>query len=454
MSKTIAAISTPNASGGISVIRISGEDAFSVADMVFRTKSGITAKEMQGYSCAYGSVFGRDGFLDEAVMTVFREPKSFTGENVVEISVHGGIFLSRQILREIISFGAALAEAGEFTKRAFLNGKLELTQAEAVMDIISAKSMTELKYANALHNGALFRRIKQISGNIISVLGDLSAWADFPEEDIPEVKPEVLADKMQDIENNLAELISTYDYGRIIREGINTVIAGKPNVGKSTLMNCLSGFERSIVTETAGTTRDIIEENVRIGEFVLRLSDTAGIRETGDKIEKMGIDFALRRIDEADLIIAVFDNSEPLSDEDERLLSLISDRKSIAVINKTDRESVLDKAYICGKVKYCVEMSAKNSSGIDMLKECLEEMFNSGDISPDCGIVANERQKSCLEGAFSSVKEAISALENGECYDVLSVLLDSAAEELLKLTGEAVSESVVNEVFSRFCVGK
>ena len=276
---------------------------------------------MHGYTCAHGAVVdGEDTHVDEVILSVFKAPKSYTGEDVVEISCHGGIYITKKILRLIFENGAKPAEAGEFTKRAFLNGKLSLTQAEAVIDLISAGGKSELKYAIALKDGAIFRRIDKIKRRIISVLGDLAAWADFPEDDIPEVDPENLLETLKGIYESLVETNKTYDYGRIIREGINTVISGKPNVGKSTLMNCLSGFERSIVTEVAGTTRDIIEETVQLGEIKLRLSDTAGIRKTDDIVEGIGVNLAFKRIDEADLVLALFDNSSEITDEDLKLL--------------------------------------------------------------------------------------------------------------------------------------
>lgn len=448
---TVAAIATPNAVGGISVIRISGEKSISIASEVFKGKNPL---EMDGYTCAYGYVHDNGEFLDDVVLTVFRTPKSYTGEDVVEISCHGGIFITNQILRLIISKGAELAPAGEFTKRAFLNGKLSLTQAEAVMDIISADSSNELKYAVSLREGACFRRIKSISGKIVNVLGNLSVWADYPDEDIPEIQPESLKKQIEDIYNDLKEASATYDYGRIIRNGINTAIVGKPNVGKSTLMNCLSGFKRSIVTDIAGTTRDVIEESVRLGSLTLRLSDTAGIHATDDEIEKMGVDIAYSRLDEADLVLAVFDCTLPLCNDDFSLIEKLADKKAVAVINKSDSESVIDMKFIQQKFKYCVEISAKDNIGITRLSEILEKMFMNNDISANKGIIANERQKSCIEKSLTAVKSAIEALNCGEMLDAVTILMDEALNSLLELTGEKATEAVVNDVFSRFCVGK
>ena len=452
---TIAAISTPNAVGGISVIRISGENSIEVAEKIFKSTSGKKTAEMYGYTCAHGVVVDRDNsFVDEVILSVFKSPKSYTGEDVVEISCHGGIYITKKVLRLVFENGAAPAEAGEFTKRAFLNGKMSLTQAEAVIDLISASGQSELKYAIALKDGAIFRRIDKIKSEIISVLGDLAAWADFPEDDIPEVDPVNLLKRLKNIYDALVKTNKTYDYGRIIREGINTVIAGKPNVGKSTLMNCLSGFERSIVTDIAGTTRDVVEETVQLGEIKLRLSDTAGIRNTDDLVENIGVNLAFRRIDEADLVLALFDNSEEFTDEDIQLIEKLVNSNAIAIINKSDEKSVLDRRLIDENFKYMVEISAKNNDGIDKLVEAVNEMFVREDIDAEKGIIANERQKNCIVKAEKLVGDSINALEQGELLDAITVILDEAAGFLLELTGEKVSETVVDEVFSRFCIGK
>lgn len=453
INETITAIATPIAVGGISVIRISGAEAVSIADKVFNAASGKPVAEMQGYTCSYGTVFDGGQPLDDVVLTFFRAPKSYTGEDVVEISCHGGVFITRKILRVLLENGARLAEAGEFTKRAFLNGKLSLTQAEAVMDLISSTGKNELKYAVALRDGAIFRRIRAITDDLLEILGDLAAWADYPEDDIPEVEPSVLLERINGIIFRLDATGQTYDYGRIIREGINTVIIGKPNVGKSTLMNCLTGFNRSIVTDIAGTTRDIVEESVKLGELTLRLADTAGIRNTADIIESMGVDIARKRAEEADLILAVFDSSEPLSEDDMEMIRLANGKNAIAILNKSDKQLIGINDFQ-QYFKNIVEISAKNYYGIEKLSACLEEMFIKDEISAEQGIIANERQKLCLDNAEDSLKHAAEALIMGENLDAVNVLLDEALGFLLQLTGEKVSEAVVDEVFSRFCVGK
>lgn len=450
----IAGISTPNAPGGIAVIRISGDSALEIADKVFKTPNGKKAVDMKGYTCAYGHVYDDGQLIDECILTVFKAPHSYTGEDVAEISCHGGLFVTKKILRAVLKNGAEPSGAGEFTKRAFINGKLDLTQADAVMDIISAKGDTELKMAESLRKGTVFNKITSVREKLVKILGDLSAWADYPEEDIPGVEPDVLQSELTDVKSELESLIKGYDYGRILRNGINTVIVGRPNVGKSTLFNCLSGFERSIVTDIAGTTRDVIEESVKIGELVLRLSDTAGIRETSDIIEGIGVDIAFRKLDEADLIIAVFDGSCPLCEDDFKILEKLENKRCIAVINKSDREIVSDEQIINKYIQNTVLVSAKNNDGIEKLQSAVENIFEASEINFDNGTVSNERQKKCVDTALLQINESISALESGVMLDAITVLIDEALQSLLELTGEKASETVVNEVFSRFCVGK
>lgn len=451
---TIAAVSTPNAVGGIAVIRISGENALGVADRIFTSVSGKKAADMEGYTCAYGYAHDGDERLDDCILTVFRAPHSYTGEDTAEISCHGGIYVTRRVLRAALANGADNALPGEFTKRAFMNGKLDLTQAEAVMDVISAKSERELKLAEELRSGSAFRMAEACSQKLMKVLGDLAAWADYPEEDIPEVEPEALCAELGEIRGELFKLIENYDAGRIVREGVSTAIVGKPNVGKSTLFNLLSGCQRSIVTDIAGTTRDIVEETVRLGDIVLRLSDTAGIRETADFIEGIGVEMAEKLIDSAELIIAVFDGGCPCTADDIKLINKINNKKAVAVINKNDVQQRFDSSLLVQYNIPTVYLSAKENNGIDNLRMTIENIFNI-----NCDLInnvttANERQRSCVESSISSIDCAVEALENGEHLDAVNVLIDDAEQYLLSLTGKKVTEAVVDEVFSRFCVGK
>ncbi len=454
---TVAAISTPHAEGGIAVIRISGEDALPIADRVFRSVTHKIPSQMKGYTCAFGTAVRGETELDQVVLSVFRAPHSYTGEDVAEISCHGGIYVSREILRAVLDAGASPAQAGEFTRRAFQNGKISLTQAEAVMDVISADSARELAFARSLQEGAVFRRIRSIIDRIVNVLGALAAWADYPEDDIPEVEPEELTRNLTEIHTALRETISTGDYGRILKDGVSAVIIGRPNVGKSTLFNLLSGCQRSIVTNIAGTTRDVVEERVRLGDVTLRLWDTAGLRETEDVIEQIGVNIAKERLEQADLVLAVFDGAATLSEEDLELLRQLEERPErqvIAIVNKMDCGDGASLERLKARFTCCIPMSAKDGDGLELLREAIEERFYQGDVTPEMGILANERQLRCAQDALAAVQAAMDALEYGELLDAITVLLDEAAEHLMNLTGERVSDKVVEDVFSRFCVGK
>ncbi len=451
---TIAAISTPDSPGGIAVIRISGEDAISTAERVFRPFGKKKVTDMAGYTCAYGIAHDNGERIDDCILTVFRDPNSYTGEDTAEISCHGGIYVTRKILRTILKNGAEPAQPGEFTKRAYLNGKLDLTQAEAVMEIISAKGERELKMAENLREGAAFRQAKKCSDMLMRILGDLAAWADYPEEDIPSVEPERLICDLTDVKNILSSLVENYDCGRILREGISTAIVGRPNVGKSTLFNCLSGCERSIVTDIAGTTRDVIEETVALGDIVLRLSDTAGIHTTNDVIEEIGIGIAEKTAQSAELVIAVFDGSCTLTKDDFILIDKIKKLKCVAVINKSDEENLIDDKIIKDNFIHTVYLSAKENKGIDKLKLTIENIFSINETTINTVSAANERQKRCIDFALDCINNSISALRSGEMLDAVNVLIDEAEQHLLELTGERVTNAVVDNVFSRFCVGK
>ncbi len=451
---TITAISTAQGEGGIGVIRISGDDAITIADKVFKSVSGKKLSEMKGYTACFGEVLKNGEKIDEAVATVFREPLSYTGENVVELSCHGGIFITREVLRAVIESGARPAEAGEFTKRAFLNGKLDLTEAEAVMDLIGAKSKTAARTAVLAKDGALWRRIEKIKNALVTADAHLSAWADYPEEDIEQVTEEGLIKTILEIMFDLDKLISTYDAGQTIKEGIDTVIAGKPNTGKSTLMNLLSGRNRSIVTDIPGTTRDIIEDTVTVGGVILRLSDTAGMRETDDAVEKIGVDIAKNRIKNCGLALCVFDAGRELDDDDKNLIEEVKDAQAIAVINKIDLKSKLDEEYIKENIKNTVKISAKSGEGFDELCALIEKIAGTEKFNPSEGILANERQRNAVVNARKSLGEALDALNLGMTFDAVSVTLEEAIESILELTGESVSDVVVDSVFHNFCVGK
>lgn len=451
---TICALSTANAEGGISVIRMSGEKSIDIADRIFKAFSKIPVKDMKGHTCAYGRIYDEDKIIDDVVLTVFIAPKSYTGEDTVEISCHGGIYVTRKVVEVCIKNGAEPAQAGEFTKRAFLNGKLSLTQAEAVMDIISAQGELTLNSANSTHSGALFNKISSVAGSLTKALGELAAWVDYPEEDLPEVENDTLLCTIKTALDELKTILRNYDNGMLLKNGIDTAIVGKPNVGKSTLMNMLLGFDRCIVTDIAGTTRDVIEETARIGDYILKLSDTAGIRESHDKVENIGIEIAHKKLTDAILVLAVFDSSTQFNNDDIELLKNISDKRAIVILNKSDLESCISKEDILPYCKNIVEISAKNSQGFDSLCNCISKVLEIDRISGQDNLFANKRQKNCVLNAVGSLEKAEETLNIGMTLDAVTVEIDEALQSLLELTGEKASEKVVDEVFSKFCVGK
>ncbi len=454
MSDTIAAVSTPVASGGIGVIRISGDDAIAVADKAFKATSGKKLSSLKGYTAAHGRVHSGGEDIDECVALVFRAPKSYTGENTVEISCHGGIYVTNQVLRAVLSAGARPAEAGEFTKRAFLNGKLDLSEAEAVMSLISAQGQQGMKAAMTALDGALSQKIDSLCAALVSASANMAAWVDYPDEEIPEISYDVLRITLTDVKAQLTALLSKFDAGKAITSGVDTAIVGKPNVGKSALMNMLSGFSRSIVTDIAGTTRDIVEETVRVGSVILRLADTAGIRDSADVVESIGVDLAKTKIERAGLILAVFDGSEPLDDSDKEIFSLCCGRDVVAIINKTDLPSKTDIDYIKSVFSETVFLSAKSHEGEQELTAAIERVLGTDKIDTSKAMLTTERQRISAVAAIGSIDEAINAIDMGITMDAVNVCIDTAIDRLLELTGKKAKETVVDEVFSQFCVGK
>lgn len=451
---TIAAISTGMAAGGIGIVRISGENAIKIADSIFSSVSGKKIAQIPGYSALYGKAHDDDETLDTSVALLFRAPKSYTGEDVVEISCHGGLYVTKRVLRAALSAGAVPAEPGEFTKRAFLNGKMDLTGAESVMNIISAQGAEAEKIALGILEGGLFREIKGISDKLLYDMALLSAWVDYPYEEIEELSAENLGGDIEESIENLSKLINNYDTGKIIMEGVDTAIVGRPNVGKSTLMNLLSGTERSIVTDIAGTTRDIVEDTVTLGGIVLHLSDTAGVHETNDTVESIGVDRAIKRLQNAQLVLAVFDATREISDDDRKLMALCKGKNAIGIINKTD----LVKNYLTDEFNEyfskLIFISAKTGEGKDELEKSVAELLGTAEFDTSAATVINERQFECCRKALEALNDAKNALTMGLTMDAVTVCLDSAIENLLVLTGERATESVVNEIFAHFCVGK
>lgn len=451
---TIAAISTAQGQGGIGVIRVSGEQAFTIVDKIFKSVSGKKIMDIKGYTALFGHIYNNEEVLDEAVVLKYVAPKSFTGENVVEISCHGGMYITKEVLNAVIMAGASLAEPGEFTKRAYLNGKMDLTEAESVMDIISAKSKSAARAALFVKDGALFKKSQQVKQLLLDKAAHLSAWADYPEEDIPEVSEDSIMEAIEESISILEKLLSTYDMGQVVKEGIDTVIAGRPNAGKSTLMNLLVGREKSIVTNIAGTTRDVVEDTVLVGNVMLKLSDTAGIRDTDNEIEKIGVQKTFDKINGAGLVIALFDNNQVLNSEDIDLINKIKDMPCIAVINKIDLEDKVDKKYITDNIENVVYISAKQQDNIDELKNMIEKIAGTEGFDPSAGIIANERQRNAIRNAVNSLYEAKESLAMGMTMDAITVSLQETIDYLLKLTGEKAGEEIVDSVFHNFCVGK
>lgn len=450
---TIAAISTAKGVGGIGVIRISGDDAIKIASKVFVPFNNSTKViDMKGYTAKYGKVVKNGEVIDEAVLLIFRAPYSYTGEDVAEISCHGGLFVTREVLRAVLDEGALLAGPGEFTKRAFLNGKVDLSQAESVMDIISARSRRANRIAQNQRDGVLSKKINALKEKLLEISASLSVWADFPEEDIPEVDSENLASDLKEVQNGISKLIKNYD--KVLTDGVKTVIVGRPNVGKSTLMNLISGVEKSIVTDIAGTTRDMVEETVMVGDIPLLLVDTAGIRETDDVVEKIGVGRAKKSINDSDLNILILDASQPLTAEDLEIMRLCDASKTIVVLNKIDLGMKIDMNELSGFSGKIVKMSAINYEGEEEFRAMLQKVVAVSEVEPSEALISNERQFTAMKRALEMVSSAAEDLKSGITLDAVTVLIQNAASELMSLTGENVNVETVNKIFSKFCVGK
>lgn len=449
---TIAAVSTPIGEGGISVIRISGNDAIAVADKCFRSFSGEKLCSLSGYSALYGQITDGNQILDDAVALVFCEPKSYTGENVVELSVHAGPAITKAVLRRVLDCGATLAARGEFTKRAFLNGKLDLAKAESIMGLITAESDAALRISRAAKSGKISTAIQQITDNLIETAASFAAYSDYPDEDIEGLSKENFTLLLENCSKKLCELTEDYDIGKLIRNGIDCVIAGKPNVGKSTLMNLLCKSEKSIVTDIAGTTRDVIENTVRLGELTLNLSDTAGIRQGSDEVERVGVDRAVERLKNAALVLAVFDTSRPLDGDDLDIIKMLSADNTLAVLNKNDLDTVADTTPL--KDFKTVTISAKSGEGAKALEDAIAEITRINKLSADDTVLISERQRDCARRAQKAVDDALNAYNSGVTLDAVGICVDDAISALLELTGKRVTNEVTDEVFRRFCVGK
>ena len=454
MSNTIAAIATPYGVGGIGIVRLSGDDAKAIASKIFIPIGKRNINNVKGFSAIYGKVRDNEGVFDEAVATVYNAPKSYTGENCVEISCHGGTYIMERVLNAALEAGASMADGGEFTKRAFLNGKLSLEQAESVIDLINAKSKLSAAAALSVKDGVLNQKINEIIEKTTGLTAHLNVWTDYPDEDIPEVTDDDLKEGLTDIKSDLIELLNSYDKGKIIKDGVSTVIVGKPNVGKSTLMNALSGEQISIVTHIAGTTRDIVEETVKVGDIVLKIADTAGIHNTEDLVESIGVEAAIKKTSASALILAVFDGTSPIDEDDRKIVDLAKNRTALAIINKGDQAAKIDKKYIYDNFENVVEISAKELRGMDILSDKIKEMYKINNFDSSTPMLYTLRQKECVMKAYKAVMDAENALLMGMTFDAVNVCIEDTLSSLLEISGKAASEEIVNSIFSKFCVGK
>ena len=454
--ETIAAISTGMTNAGIGIVRISGEDAFSAADRVFRGKEKIS--ECKSHTIHYGYIVDGDITVDQVLVMVMKGPRTFTGEDTVEINCHGGTYVVTRVLDAVLRHGGVRpAQPGEFTKRAFLNGKMDLSQAEAVGDLISSSNDYALKNSVNQLKGNIRNRINDIRNKIIYQTAFIESALDDPEHYSFEGYDAKLRKNVEEIIYELNKLINSYRNGKVFREGIQTVIAGKPNAGKSSLLNVLAGHERAIVTEIEGTTRDVIEEQINLQGITLNVVDTAGIRQTDDKVEKIGVDKAVDYVENADLVIYVADSSRNLDENDEKILDMIYDKKKIVLLNKSDLEPVVTREMIEEKAGDApvIEVSAAEERGISELGDLIKDMFLKGDISFNEEIyITSARQKDALCRAVESMKKVIESIDNGMPEDFYSIDLMDAYEALGSITGEEVGDDLINEIFSRFCMGK
>ncbi|MBW9153796.1 tRNA uridine-5-carboxymethylaminomethyl(34) synthesis GTPase MnmE [Clostridium estertheticum] len=453
---TIAVISTSIGEGGISIIRISGDKAINIVDSIFVGNNNRKLNDFKSYTMRYGHIIDKDGVrLDEVIISYMKGPKSFTAEDTIEINCHGGVVGTNRILQEVIRSGARIAEPGEFTKRAFLNGRIDLSQAEAVMDIIRAKTELSMKSALMQSEGSISREIKNVRNKLLSVIAHIEVTVDYPEEDIEDVTANEVRDEVTLIINEIDMLLSTADEGKILREGLSTVIVGKPNVGKSSLLNALVKEKRAIVTDVPGTTRDAIEEYISIEGIPVKIVDTAGIRETDDIVEKIGVETSKQKIDEADLVILMLDSSTDLSREDIEIIDYIKEKKYIVLLNKSDLGGKIDISELRNlKSKYVTDISIKTGFGLDDLKNNIKNLFFNGEIKTEGVFVTNNRHKQSLIRAKENLESSLNALEYTAAIDLASIDIRNAWMNLGEITGEALDEDIIHKIFSEFCLGK
>ena len=454
---TIAAIATAMSASGIGIIRISGDDSMEIISKVYRSKGGKKQiKEAESHKIHYGFIYDGEEVVDEVLVMIMRGPHTYTGEDTVEIDCHGGVYAMKRVLETVLKNGAVIAEPGEFTKRAFLNGRLDLSQAEAVMDVIQAKNSMALKSSVEQLKGSVQRAVKEIRARLLHQIAYIETALDDPEHISLDGYPQELLEVVDNEQKEVKRLLKTSSDGKMIQEGIQTVILGKPNAGKSSLLNLLIGENRAIVTDIAGTTRDILEEYITLHGISLKIIDTAGIRETKDIVEKIGVDRAREMAQKADLILYVVDSSVPLDENDEEIMEMLTGKKAIILYNKTDLQPEIQPEILKEKTGHpVIPISAKEEKGITELEEQIKDMFFGGEISfNDEVYITNARHKAALEEADRSLDLVRNSIEMGMPEDFFSIDLMNAYENLGKILGESVGEDLVNEIFSKFCMGK
>ncbi|WP_129599560.1 tRNA uridine-5-carboxymethylaminomethyl(34) synthesis GTPase MnmE [Anaerophilus nitritogenes] len=459
MSDTIAAIATAPGEAGIGIVRLSGEDSIKILDQIFIPTKGKSIKDYSSRRLTHGKIIdpSTKHVIDEVLVTYMKAPFTYTAEDIAEIDCHGGIVPVKKILEIVLRYGARVAEPGEFTKRAFLNGRIDLSQAEAVMDLISAKTDKSFDVALGQLEGSLSKEVKKIRNDILEMMAHITVNIDFPDEDIEEITYHELKEKAKHIYKGIHELLESAQTGRILKEGLSTAIIGKPNVGKSSLMNALLKESRAIVTDVPGTTRDVIEEYVSIKGIPLKIIDTAGIRETEDIVEKIGVERSKQFFNKADLIIFVLNASEPLTDEDQRIMKLLINRQAIVILNKIDLPEVFTKDDIQKILpnKKIIKLSVLSREGMEELENTIVNMVYGGEVKQgEVSFVTNVRHQNALERAISSIKEGIKAIDDGLALDFIEVDIKNTWEYLGEITGDTVGEDVLDTIFSNFCLGK
>ncbi len=458
INKTVAAISTPPGKGGVAVIRISGEDAVKVAGRIFIPKSKKDVASLPERYAVYGEIVSEGKVIDDGILTLFRSPASYTGEDTAEISIHGGVLVSARVLEACITAGAVMAEAGDFTRRAYLNGKISLSEAEATANLLEAKTGAQLSLARNTASGKLSREVERIYSEMCSLSASVYALVDYPEEDLAELSTEQMQEKLISIRSSILTLDRSYDSAKVINEGIKTVICGSPNTGKSSLYNALSGKELAIVTDIEGTTRDTLSTEVALGDILLVLCDTAGIRESEDTVERIGIERSVAALEESQLVFLTIDGSRPLDKHDVELtdtLSSMTDKCVIALINKSDLCTVCDVSYIESRIPHVLRVSAKKGAGLGELAQLVKKLFLSEQIDlTNDAVISNARQHACAKGALSAIDDALSALHSGMPADMAACDIERAMALLCEIEGQSVGEDITNEIFSKFCVGK